>query len=262
MPASKYFTELIEEELNITDELLKERYGKSSLPKEYLIQLEKQYNKWRREQNAQPKTNIPREQVRDEIIRDLAFVSKMDAKEYVLFQKWSEIQRNRHAINYKNFTDNDAFSKAYFNDETFRETVDWYLRGFPDKSFKPSKELKSYRTLKDAQWKIWQPMVLDEFAIEDIHPEIIPCVKDTELTQFWNLVRTYTHRMINNSNIGRSKFFIVKNKFTENPGEGDKVLGLFALSSDYMDLTPRDEYIGWSREVKTKKRMINHTAVA
>jgi hypothetical protein len=29
-----------------------------------------------------------------------------------------------------------------------------------------------------------------------------------------------------------------------------------------MDLTPRDKYIGWSKEVKTSKRMINHTAIA
>jgi hypothetical protein len=32
------------------------------------------------------------------------------------------------------------------------------------------------------------------------------------------------------------------------------------MSSDFLDLTPRDEYIGWEREAKTQ-RMINHTCI-
>jgi hypothetical protein len=61
---------------------------------------------------------------------------------------------------------------------------------------------------------------------------------------------------LNNSNIGRNLYFIVQDKPT------GKYLGLINISSDFMDLTPRDNYIGWSREIKTSKRMINHTAIA
>ena len=33
------------------------------------------------------------------------------------------------------------------------------------------------------------------------------------------------------------------------------------ISSDFLDLTPRDQYIGWEREKKTQGRMINYTAI-
>ena len=32
------------------------------------------------------------------------------------------------------------------------------------------------------------------------------------------------------------------------------------MSSDFLDLTPRDNYIGWERVAKTQ-RMINHTCI-
>jgi hypothetical protein len=62
--------------------------------------------------------------------------------------------------------------------------------------------------------------------------------------------------MLNNPNIGRNLTFTVIDKIT------NKYLGIICLSSDFMDLTPRDEYIGWSRDIKTKQKMINHTAIA
>ena len=39
-----------------------------------------------------------------------------------------------------------------------------------------------------------------------------------------------------------------------------KYLGVTCMSSDFLDLTPRDEYIGWDRVAKTQK-MINHTCI-
>jgi hypothetical protein len=61
--------------------------------------------------------------------------------------------------------------------------------------------------------------------------------------------------MKNNSNIGRNLNFIVRDKVTK------KYLGVICISSDFLDLTPRDNYIGWSRELKTQGAMINHTAI-
>jgi hypothetical protein len=61
--------------------------------------------------------------------------------------------------------------------------------------------------------------------------------------------------MKNNSNIGRNLNFIVRDKITK------KYLGVICISSDFLDLTPRDNYIGWSRELKTQGGMINHTAI-
>jgi len=61
--------------------------------------------------------------------------------------------------------------------------------------------------------------------------------------------------MKNNSNIGRQLFFIVKDN------RSDKYLGVICISGDFMDLTPRDQSIGWSREIKTFSGKINHTAI-
>jgi len=61
--------------------------------------------------------------------------------------------------------------------------------------------------------------------------------------------------MKNNSNIGRNLFYAVVDEVTGN------YLGVICISSDFLDLTPRDTAIGWSRDVKTQQGMINHTAI-
>jgi hypothetical protein len=61
--------------------------------------------------------------------------------------------------------------------------------------------------------------------------------------------------MKNNSNIGRNLNFFVKD------GKSGKYLGVICISSDFLDLTPRDTVIGWPRELKTQGGMINHTAI-
>ena len=67
-------------------------------------------------------------------------------------------------------------------------------------------------------------------------------------------MRTFLSTMKNNSNIGRNLNFLIRDKKTE------KLLGVTCMSSDFLDLTPRDNYIGWERELKTQ-RMINHTCI-
>ncbi len=57
------------------------------------------------------------------------------------------------------------------------------------------------------------------------------------------------------SNIGRNLFYTVIDEVTE------KYLGVICISSDFLDLTPRDKAIGWERTVKTQGNMINHTAI-
>jgi hypothetical protein len=76
-----------------------------------------------------------------------------------------------------------------------------------------------------------------------------------ELAETWNAVRTFSSTMKNNSNIGRNLFYAAKDRVT------GKYLGVMCISSDFLDLTPRDSAIGWSRDVKTQQGMINHTAI-
>ena len=60
-----------------------------------------------------------------------------------------------------------------------------------------------------------------------------------ELSTKWNTIRTFTSTMKNNNNIGRNLNYIVEDELT------GKYLGVICISSDFLDLTPRDNYIGW-----------------
>ena len=79
--------------------------------------------------------------------------------------------------------------------------------------------------------------------------------KRGDLSEKWNTLRTFLSTMKNNSNIGRQMFFIVKDN------RSGKYLGVICVSGDFMDLTPRDKFIGWDRQIKTFSGKINHTAI-
>jgi hypothetical protein len=82
----------------------------------------------------------------------------------------------------------------------------------------------------------------------------IDSITGKKLPAIWNTLRTFLSTMKNNSNIGRNLYFLIRDKKTE------KYLGVTCMSSDFLDLTPRDNYIGWERKAKTQ-RMINHTCI-
>jgi hypothetical protein len=80
-------------------------------------------------------------------------------------------------------------------------------------------------------------------------------IKRSDLPERWNTARTFISTMKNNSNIGRNLNFFAQDKKT------GKYLGVVCISSDFLDLTPRDNVIGWEREKKTQGGMINYTAI-
>jgi hypothetical protein len=79
--------------------------------------------------------------------------------------------------------------------------------------------------------------------------------KRSNLPEVWNTIRNFISTMKNNSNIGRNLNFLAMDEVT------GKYLGVICISSDFLDLTPRDNTIGWERELKTQGGMINHTAI-
>jgi hypothetical protein len=99
----------------------------------------------------------------------------------------------------------------------------------------------------------WIPKDPDDYL--KLEPELIYCNGVDDLPELWNCIRTFSSTMKNNSNIGRNLNFIVRDKVTK------KYLGVICISSDFLDLTPRDNFIGWARELKTQGGMINHTAI-
>lgn len=199
----------------------------------------KHWNKWK-EENPPTKT-IDEAELKRILIEDLTYASHMDVKEYTLYQKWCEIQEKFPA----------------------KEDI------FGDMTLENSDQEKLIREVKS---NIWIPESPDDF--DNLKPTMIftddsgeiervlidgttvkEKTKRSDLPERWNTVRTFISTMKNNSNIGRNLNFIVADEVT------GKYLGVICISSDFLDLTPRDKAIGWEREKKTQGSMINHTAI-
>ena len=188
--------------------------------------VETQWQKW---SDANPVAKMPEidfEEVKQETIKDLEFVSQMDVKEYTLYQKWCEVQEK-----YPFVTVNDLWEG---------ET-------------KVLEDEKQRRAIQEVKTNIWNPADVDTYM--KLEPELIYANKQDDLPELWNVIRTFSSTMKNNSNIGRNLNFVVRDKPTK------QYLGVICISSDFLDLTPRDNFIGWSRELKTQGSMINHTAI-
>lgn len=164
--------------------------------------------------------------LRERTISELTYVSAMDVREYTLFQKWCEIQEK-----YPTITVNDLWEgeKKVLADE------------------------KQRRAIEEVKANFWVQKDPDDYL--KIEPELVYTNKEDDLPELWNTIRTFSSTMKNNSNIGRNLNFVVRDKNTK------KYLGVICISSDFLDLTPRDNFIGWSREIKTQGAMINHTAI-
>ena len=186
--------------------------------------VETQWQKWSA-QFVEPSI-LTDEALRENIIRDLTFVSGMDVKEYTLYQKWCEVQEK-----YPSIVVNDLWEgeKRVLEDEGQRLAIEEIKRNF------------------------WIPETPDDYL--NLQPEMLYTSKQEDLPELWNCIRTFSSTMKNNSNIGRNLNFVVRDKVTK------KYLGVICISSDFLDLTPRDSHIGWPRELKTQGGMINHTAI-
>jgi hypothetical protein len=186
--------------------------------------VEAQWQKWSTQLVVKPA--LCDGELREKIIKDLTFVSGMDVKEYTLYQKWCEVQEK-----YPSIVVNDLWEgqKRVLEDEGQRAAI---------------------AEIKD---NFWIPSDPEDYL--KLQPEMLYTSKQENLPELWNCIRTFSHTMKNNSNIGRNLNFVVRDKVTQ------KYLGIICISSDFLDLTPRDNHIGWPRELKTQGGMINHTAI-
>jgi hypothetical protein len=186
--------------------------------------IEEQWNKWLN--SGIEYQDICVEDLVQKTIKELTYVSFMDVKEYTLFQKWHEVQ-----IKYPYDIVNDLWEgeKKVIADEKQRRAID---------------EVKS---------NFWIPSEPNDYL--KLEPELIYANKQDNLPELWNCIRTFSSTMKNNSNIGRNLNYIVRDKITK------KYLGVICISSDFLDLAPRDKFIGWSRDLKTQGGMINYSAI-
>ena len=156
-------------------------------------------------------------------IQDLTYASQMDVREYTLYQKWCEV-KERYPVH---------------NVST--------LWGEEEQMVNPEQE----DMIKEVKANFWVPKDPDDY--EKLQPRMI--LSNGPEAERWNAIRTFSSTMKNNSNIGRNLFYILQDEVSK------KYLGVICISSDFLDLTPRDKAIGWPRDVKTQQGMINHTAI-
>ena len=74
------------------------------------------------------------------------------------------------------------------------------------------------------------------------------------LKEQFTAVRTFCHTQRNNNNIGRNMFYLVRDKST------GKYLGVIVITGDFLDLAPRDNFIGWTRQQRNEGRL-KHTCI-
>lgn len=201
-----------------------------------------QWEKWKSDNTAVE--HVDEKELVKILTEDLTKASQMDVKEYTLFQKWCEVQEKYPT----------QIQRTFGGDEV--KLVD----------------AEQERIIREVKSNIWMPENPDDFAllkpkmiftddstteeIKDLFGEVIETrTKRSDLPERWNTVRTFISTMKNNSNIGRNLNFIVADEVT------GKYLGVVCISSDFLDLTPRDKVIGWEREKKTQGAMINYTAI-
>ena len=197
--------------------------------------VEEQWKIWSDENDISQVEDISESVLKSSIEKDLAFVSKMTVQEYTLYEKWIEVHEKYKTAETNNFFDDRP------------ALVDPTQEAF----------------IKSVKNNIWTPESPDD--VEKLEP-VLEFTDDTEynfkgqakrgdLSEKWNTLRTFLSTMKNNSNIGRQLFFLVKDN------RSGKYLGVICISGDFMDLTPRDKFIGWDRQIKTFEGKINHTAI-
>jgi hypothetical protein len=197
-----------------------------NLPAEYRLKLILEFQNWKK---TKQKYEVTSEQLKTQLMDDLSFLSKMSVTEYTLYKKWAELHKKY------NISKSESQLKKL---KKFFGEFDVVNTNFPD--------------LLKVKKNIWVPEDVNDY--QKLQPVVEYCDSPEKL-KIWNILRTFTHTQINNSNIGRNLYFTVSDTVT------GMYLGVIAVSSDFLDLTPRDEYIGWNREVKTQQKMINHTAI-
>lgn len=188
------------------------------------LPVEEQWEVWQEQNPVDKVPDITDEELKEALVRDLSYVSQMSVGEYILYQKHEEVTTKYPT----------EVVSTLFGEEV------------------QLKNLNQMKVVDEMKRNIWRPTDLEDYA--NLKPKLI-LTDDVGLPEKWNAIRTFTSTMKNSSNIGRNLNYLVVDEVT------DKYLGVICISSDFLDLTPRDQWIGWEREKKTQGHMINYTGI-
>ena len=207
--------------------------------------IQKQWDEWSAQNPIDSFPDVNEKELTDRVIRELGYVSQMDVKEYTLYQKWCEIHEK-----YPTVETNTIFGVENQLVDVSQEDI---IKSVKDNIWIPESpedylKLQPVLEYTDDSGSNFTTGIDGSVVKQDTK-------RSKELPVLWNTTRTFISTMKNNSNIGRNLNFLVKDDAS------GKYLGVICISSDFLDLTPRDNFIGWPRDTKTQGRMINHTAI-
>ena len=69
------------------------------------MSIDDQWNSWSEHNPVDKMPDIDTEKLKEQVIKDLTFVSAMDVKEYTLYQKWCEVQYKYPTVETNSFFD-------------------------------------------------------------------------------------------------------------------------------------------------------------
>lgn len=193
--------------------------------------VQEQYDRWMSAGRIEDDI-LSEEELRNRIIKDLTDVSCMPVEEYTLYQKYLEIHQRYPSEKVS----------TLFGDEL------------------QIKDKEHEQLIRECENNIWFPKNEQDFEnldIEMINTDDIEKDKESVGSGInkWNCIRTFTSTMKNNSNIGRNLHYIIRDRVT------GKYLGVICITGDFIDLTPRDDFIGWERTYKTSSGKLNHSCI-
>ena len=191
--------------------------------KKQIPDIDEQWRLWQIQNEPERFEHIDTIELKNELITDLKTKSAMDVREYTLYQKWCEV--------HEKFPTRDITTLFGQDIQLVDKDQESVIAGIKN--------------------NIWMPKDADDYA--NLKPMMV--LSNGPLADKWNTLRTFSSTMKNNSNIGRNLYYTVIDEVTE------KYLGVICISSDFLDLTPRDKFIGWPKDIKTTGNMINHTAI-
>jgi len=185
--------------------------------------IDEQYQVWRDRQLFEI---VDKKGLKEIVIKELELLHTMSVEEYTLRKKWEEI--------------NVKYPLAPM---VPKDTIGFFFGGEFVPTIRPE--------IQAVKENLWIPESPEDYL------KLEPIIRQTDKTNIknWTILRVFIHTQLNNPNIGRNLRFFVEDNVT------GKYLGILCLSSDFLDLTPRDEWIGWTREIRTQKKMIGHTTI-
>ncbi len=164
---------------------------------------------------------MDRSDVKQLLEDNFAYLTKMSVREYTLYRKWIDIQKKYNSLIPKESTFDDFFENE--DDNSCHEI----------------------ETIKN---NIWVPRNPDDY--KDLQPRLV-FATNNEYTRTWQILRDFCHSAIWHQSPGRLFKYYVIDDVTQ------KFIGMLSMGSDFISIGGRDDYIGWSRDIRLQGKLKN-----